>query len=240
MYLVWLPERATPADTRSIMIDDVAERLLALDPLGLSMDLDDPDAQVPPPVPPTEGDPQVNAIVSIWLDRCDDRGPFEDVLTSVADHIAGYLVTESLYHDYGDTPHAERRNWPDGTRSPAVLTCSFFPQKRGISYESWLDIWHNRVSPMSSEVQPRMRYVRNAVVRPVTPGAPPFMGIVEEAWPSAEHIVDPMLFYCGDGDPQKMNANISRMVTDIGDFIDLDAMRNNTMSEWLLKSIPVR
>lgn len=240
MYLVWLPEATTPGQTRSIMLDDVAARLLALDPLALSMDLDDPDAQVPPPMPPTEGDPQVHAIVSIWLQRYDDRAPFEAVLRDGADHIAGYLVTESLYDDYGTTPHAGPRDWPDGTRSPAVLTCSFFPQKRGVAYEDWLDIWHNRVSPMSAEVQPRMRYVRNAVVRAITPDAPAFMGIVEEAWPSAEHIVDPMLFYCAEGDPEKMNANLMRMMADIGDFIDLDAMRNNTMSEWLLKSFPAR
>ena len=47
-----------------------------------------------------------------------------------------------------------------------------------------------------------------------------------------------MLFYCADGDPATMQANLARMLTDIGDFIDLDAMRNNTMSEWLLKSLP--
>ncbi len=67
--------------------------------------------------------------------------------------------------------------------------------------------------------------------------APPFAGIVEEAWPSGEHIIDPMLFYRGDGDHDRMNANLTRMITDIGQFIDLDAMRNNTMSEWILKSL---
>jgi hypothetical protein len=91
---------------------------------------------------------------------------------------------------------------------------------------------------MSAEVQPRMRYVRNAVARPITAGAPDYAGIVEEAWPSGEHIVDPMLFYNGGGDAETMNANINRMITDIAQFIDLDAMRNNTMSEWILKSLP--
>ena len=31
---------------------------------------------------------------------------------------AGYLVVESLYEDYGTTPHAPPRSWPDGERSP--------------------------------------------------------------------------------------------------------------------------
>ena len=35
-----------------------------------------------------------------------------------------------------------------------------------------------------------------------------------------------------------MNANITTMIEHISEFIDLDAMRNNTMSEWILKSPP--
>ena len=31
---------------------------------------------------------------------------------------AGYLVVESLYEDYGTTPHAGPADWPDGQRSP--------------------------------------------------------------------------------------------------------------------------
>ena len=240
MYLVELPEGTTPAAVRSTMVDDVGARLLALGPTGLSMDLDDEDAQVPPPLPPVEGEPLTRAIVSIWLDRCDDRGPFEDVLRSVATVLHGYVVAESLYDDYGDTRHAGPRDWPDGTRSPAVLTCSFFPLKRGMEPADWFTYWHTRISPMSAEVQPRMRYVRNAVARPLTPGAPPYAGIVEEAWPSGEHIVDPMLFYNADGDPEQMQRNLTTMITHISEFLDLDAMRNNTMSEWILLSPPWR
>jgi hypothetical protein len=237
MYLVWLPEGTSPEEVRQTMIDDAGARLLALDPAGLSMDLDDDGAQVPPPLPPAEGEQPVSAIVSIWLSRYDDRDAHEAVLRSVATRIDGYLVTESLYHDYGDTEFAPPRAWPDGERSPAVLTCSFFPVKRGTSFEDWIDFWHNQISPMSAEVQPRMRYVRNVIARPITPDAPTIAGIVEEAWPSGEHITDPMLFYRGDGDTDRMNANMNRMITDIMQFIDLDAMRNNTMSEWILKSL---
>lgn len=238
MYLVWLPEGTEPASVRSTMVDDVGTRLLALDPVALTMDLDDEHAQVPPPLPATAGDPQVSALVSIWLTRSDDRGPFEQVLRSVASTLHGYVVTESLYDDYGDTEHSGPRDWADGERSPAVLTCSFFPVKRGMTHADWIEYWHTKISPMSAEVQPRMRYVRNAVARPLTPDAPPFMGIVEEAWPSGQHIVDPMLFYNAAGDPERMNRNITTMIEHVGEFIDLDAMRNNTMSEWILKSPP--
>jgi hypothetical protein len=47
-----------------------------------------------------------------------------------------------------------------------------------------------------------------------------------------------MLFYNADGDAKKMQTNQQRMIDDIVQFIDLDVMRNNTMSEWILKSLP--
>ena len=238
MYLVWLAEPVTPEQVRATLLEEVAPQLLALDPVGLSMDLDDADAQVPPPLPQPEGEAPVRAVVSLWLRRMDDRGPYEDVLAARADRLAGYLVTESLYTDYGDSEWSGPRTWPDGQRSPAVLTCSFIEQKRDTTYEAWIERWQTRISPITAELQPRMRYVRNAVVRPVTGGAPPFAGIIEEAWPSGEHITDPMRFYNADGDPERMQANLARMLEEIGAFLDLDAMRNATMSEWLLRTPP--
>jgi hypothetical protein len=70
-------------------------------------------------------------------------------------------------------------------------------------------------------------------VRPLTDGAPEVHGIVEEAWPSGQHIIDPMLFFNGFGDRDLMNANIGRMIDSVGAFIDMDRMRNVTMSEYL-------
>ena len=34
---------------------------------------------------------------------------------------AGYLVTESLYRDYGDNEHAPPRDWPDSTRRTSAM-----------------------------------------------------------------------------------------------------------------------
>ena len=81
-----------------------------------------------------------------------------------------------------------------------------------------------------------MRYVRNAVFRPLTADAPPLQGIVEEAWPSLEHVTDPMLFYCADGDPDRMEAHVTQMLEEITAFTDLSTLRSVTMSEWILKS----
>jgi len=45
-----------------------------------------------------------------------------------------------------------------------------------------------------------------------------------------------MLFYCADGDPERMNAHVSQMIEEIDAFVDLSTLRSVTMSEWMLKS----
>ena len=45
-----------------------------------------------------------------------------------------------------------------------------------------------------------------------------------------------MLFFCAEGDPEKMQANITQMIEEITAFTDLESMRSVTMSEWILKS----
>jgi hypothetical protein len=74
------------------------------------------------------------------------------------------------------------------------------------------------------------------VFRAVTEDAPRLAGIVEEAWPTLEHVTDPMLFYCADGDPERMQANVTQMIEEITAFVDLSTLRSVTMSEWILKS----
>ena len=59
-------------------------------------------------------------------------------------------------------------------------------------------------------LQPRTRYVRNEVRRAVTPGAPEVHGIVEEGWPSAEHVADPMLFFNAEGDKARLQGQHRR------------------------------
>jgi hypothetical protein len=117
-----------------------------------------------------------------------------------------------------------------------VLTVALLQQHPDQSFDEWMTRWHTRISPITEAIQPRTRYVRNAVFRAITDGAPQVAGIVEEAWPSLGHVTDPMLFYCADGDPEKMQANVTQMIEEITAFVDLSTLRSVTMSEWILKS----
>ncbi len=235
-YLLWLPEPVAPAATEELVVGALAPELLSLGPARLTIDVDDRAAQVPPPLPLPDDEPPVRAVVSLWLDAYDRRAPFEEALRRHSDAFAGYLVTESLYTDYGGNQWSPPRDWPDGTRSPGILTVTLMQQKRGTTYEEWITFWHTRQSPMSEAIQPRARYVRNAVARAVTPGAPPYLGIVEEAWPTVEDLTDPMRFYCSNGDPERMKANLKTMLEHVTALLDFDTTRVHTMSEWIFAS----
>jgi hypothetical protein len=236
MYLAWLDPGATRADTERILLHEMAPQLLSLGPRRLSLDVRDPESDIPAPVPTPEGETPLHAVVSIWLDAVDYRAPYEEVLSGATRRLAGYSVVESLYRDYGGNRWSGPRDWPDGERSPGVLTVALLQQPPDQTFEEWVTRWHTRISPITEAIQPRTRYVRNAVFRAVTDTAPPLRGIVEEAWPSLEHVTDPMLFYCADGDPERMNDHVTQMIEEINAFIDLDTFRSVTMSEWILKS----
>ena len=233
VYILWGAAPGGSDVLRDRLVGEVAPRLAELGATRVSINVDDAASNCPSPVPTPPGEEPHVAEVSLWVDCYDRRAPFEDAIAGAGLRCAGYLVTESLYTDYGDNEWSASRSWGPGERSPAVLTVCLIHRPRNSGYTEWIRHWHDVQSPVSAEIQPRMRYVRNEVVRPVTEGAPDVNGIVEEAWPSPAHITDPMLFFNGFDDRDRMNANIVRMLDSVGSFIDMDRMRNVTMSEYL-------
>jgi hypothetical protein len=179
----------------------------------------------------------VRAGVSIWVDAHDYREPYEAILSEVGIRRAGYLVTESLYRDYGDNAHAAPRNWPVGQRSPGITTLTVFDKPAGVSDETFYGHWYGHQSPMSEWMQPRARYVRNAVVRGLTPGAPQYRAIVEESWPTVEHLTDLATFF-GATDQSELGERIRIMLDSTKLLYDPATMRNYTMSEYILKTLP--
>ncbi len=237
VYLVWNGTGPVSAELGGEVLGPVADRLAALEPAGLAIGLADADAAaVRLPMPPPPDDPAPVAIVSVWLDNHDDRAAVEAILAPVAERLAGYLVTESIPTDYGDNEWSSARDWPDGQRSPGVTMLTLMEQPDRMATDDWYAHWYGTQTPMSTAIQPRIRYVRNAVARPLTPDAPPYRGIVEEAWPSIEHVNDPMLFYCADGDQATLDANLKTMIDSVTAFLDLDRIRLAAMSEYLLKT----
>jgi hypothetical protein len=217
-----------------------AVRDLALEPavLGLTVNQhDDAAAEAPSPAPGPDDEATHVVQVSAWFRNYQERGVVEEAVSALGLHAESYLVVESLVDDYGTTPHADVRSWPDGERSPGVLTVAVIHRPESLNEASWLHNWHEVQSPMSGQLQPRTRYVRNQVVRALSPQAPDIGGIVEEGWPSALHVADPMLFFNAGGDPEVMNQHLETMMGNVIACLDMDRLRSTTMSEYLLKSL---
>ena len=235
VYLVWERPSIDPIALRMRFLDDVAPHLLALHPLALQVDLDDEHAQMPSMVPVPGDELPVRACVSIWLDAHDGRAPYEALLREAGVRCAGYLVTESLFREYGGNEHAPARDWPDGTRSPGIITLTIFDKPAGVDDETFYGHWYGHQSPMSENIQPRARYVRSAVVRVLTPGAPRYRAIVEEAWPSIEHVTNLQTFF-GASSSEELGENIRVMLDSTKLLYDPATMRNYPLSEYILKS----
>jgi hypothetical protein len=234
-YLFWDRPSRDAGELGATLLHDVAPRLLALDPVGLSVNVDDADAQVASMVPLPGDELPIRAQVSIWLHAHDFRGPFEAVLADVGIRRAGYLVTEALYSDYGRSPHRPQpRDWPDGQRSPGIVTLTVFEKKPGLDDATFFGHWFGHQSTMSEWMQPRCRYVRNTVVAPLTAGAPPYRAVVEEAWPSVEDLTDLHRFF-GTDDDATLGENVRIMLDSMKVFAAADTLRNFTMSEYLLR-----
>ncbi len=117
-----------------------------------------------------------------------------------------------------------------------MLTVALIHRPSGLERSEWIERWHGTQSPVSARLQPRTRYVRNEVVRPLTEGAPAIDGIVDEAWPSARHVADPMLFFNATS-ADELDANVSQMMESVNACLDLARLRSSTMSEYLLRPV---
>ena len=102
----------------------------------------------------------------------------------------GWIVAESEARSYG-----EHRTWPDGERSPGLSITTFFDKKPDVDDETFYRIWHGEHTPLSFEIHPFWLYVRNQVLRSITPGAPSVRGIVYEAVPTDEQMLDFTQFF---------------------------------------------
>lgn len=168
-------------------------------------------------------EPPLAAAVSFWLDSVDHRAPVEARLRQVAPNLAGYLVTESVPRDY------IQRTWADGEKSPGVTMIALIRKPERLTQEQFVAHWHGSHTPKSLEIHPLTRYIRNAVARPLTQGAPEYHGIVPEGFASLEHFFEPKLMY-GSKEKQKL------MEEDMAKFLDVDQVHWTMVNEYILRS----
>lgn len=235
IYLLWPREPMPPATRRTTLLDECAPKLLESGALHLSMNIDDDLVTAPSPALTTKRNNPFVAEVSIWVDDTAARARLESILREAGFDIAGYRVREHIYTDYGGNPHGARRDWPDGERSPYVISVTPLERPKRIPKSKWMKHWFNRQGPMSEKMQPRARYVRNVVDEVLTPGAVPYEGIVEESWPSAAHMTNPYVFY-GAGNWLELIKNMAIMGQSVAAFLPIWKIVSVTMSEYHVRS----
>jgi hypothetical protein len=229
VYVTWKRESAAADAFAATLRENVAPALVSGGAKRISVNVVDRDVEYALSMRLTRFDPAPSAVVTFWLDACDDRTPFEKALTDVTDRLAGYLVVESV-------PLVNRTHTaPLGERTPGTNMIALIERPERIAYDAWIAHWHGHHKRVALETQCTYAYVRNVVVRALTDGAPPWAGIVEEGFPSAA-VTDPMLWYRADGSSERMQKNLGRMIESVQAFLDIDRVESHPMSEYRISN----
>jgi hypothetical protein len=172
-------------------------------------------------------DPPKAAFVTFWLPEADlVRGALLGALSARASRVAAYLVVES-------TPIQNTTQLvPAGERTPGFNLVTCIVPKAGLAYDDFIRHWHTEHRVVALETQSTFAYVRNEIVRALTPDAPRWAAVVEESFPIAA-LTDPVVWYDGVGSPERFERNRRRMMESCVAFLALDRVESHPMSEFV-------
>lgn len=225
-YVLW--KRGNEADEtfKQRLLSEAAPRLVALPSAieRLRISVADDDVAAGRKLRIGSMDPAKAAFVSFWIEQSQEREGVERVLAGTCGRVAGYLVVESR--------PLVNRTARAGARTPGFALVSCIEPKDGLGYDEFLRIWHDKQRACAIETQATFGYVRNEIVRSLTPGAPRWAAIVEENFPLAA-LSDPAAFYDAVGDPAKLKRNLKRMIDTCQVFLAQERVESHPMSEWV-------
>lgn len=224
-YLVWRDDGIAATEYRSLLLEQAAPAIVAAGVRALSVALADTDADIPRPTLLMGRGSEIAAVVSVWVDSLDDRGPIEEALGDVAGDVDGYLVTESVPQARDD------RDWPDGQQSPGITHFTWFPKPDRLTDEEFYRGWHEIHTPASAVLHPlRWEYVRDSVVRAVTAGSPPLGAIVLERFRRLEDYTDPSRLYGSD-------EALAETMEQLPLYADFETLSSRPLHEVIVKSL---
>jgi len=172
-------------------------------------------------------DPPAAAVVSMWTHQCygDQIASALTMLEMECDHLAAYLVTESI---------PLRAQSELGRRTTGLANIALLRRPAELDYATWLHRWQHDHTPVAIETQSTFGYTQNAVVRALTPNAPEFAAIVEELFP-AEAITDLKAFF-GAADDADLQHRLGRMVASTSAFGANENIDTVPTSRYVLKT----
>ena len=173
-----------------------------------------------------------DAVVSFWLEESIQRFECEAIIAAAADTFAGYLVTESRPLR---TPSVYLHGLGERTDGFHLVTC--IRGREDLSQDEFIAQWHGPFRDTAIDGQNTWDYVRNEIVRPLTPDAPEWSAIVEEGFP-IEALDDPAVFFDAVGDEDRLATQQNRMFEMVQTFLDLTAVDSHPMSEYVFEVGP--
>jgi hypothetical protein len=155
-------------------------------------------------------DPPVVGLVTLWMQQSygDQLRCAIARLEQECDDVAAYLVTESV-------PLPPPITAP-GERTPGLANVALIRRPGDLDAATWRQRWHIDHTPVAIETQSTFGYTQNAVVHPLTPGAPVIDAIVEELFP-IEATSDLHAFF-GAADDDDLRDRMERMVASTAAF----------------------
>ena len=187
----------------------VAADLLETGAPGLSINVRD-DAVRQSLMTLTTLEPPVVGFVTLWTQQSygDQVRAALARLEKECDDVAAYLVTESV-----PLPPPKM---VAGERTPGLANVALLRRPDDLDEATWRQRWHIDHTPVAIETQSTFGYTQNAVVRPLTEGAPSIAAIVEELFP-LEAISDLHAFF-GASDDDDLRDRMERMVASTDAF----------------------
>jgi hypothetical protein len=227
VYVLWKRGDEPNEAFKRRLLDETAPRLLALphELRQIRISVVDDDVAAGEKLRLGRMSPPKAALLTFWIEQAQDRGGVERVLAGTCGAFAGYLVVESR--------PLVNRSARAGARTPGFALVTCIEPADGLAYAEFIRLWHEQQRACAIETQSTFGYVRNEVVRALTPNAPPWAAIVEENFPLAA-LADPAAFYDAVGDPTKLKRNLKRMLDTCQGFLAQDRVESHPMSEYVL------
>lgn len=203
--------RGTPGDAAwcTRLRTDVAQKLLDTGAPGVAVNVRDA-AVSESLMTLTTLNPPVTALVSVWTQQCygSQIATATKLLSEMCEHVAAYLVTESV-------PLLPPRTEP-GERTPGFANVALLRRPADLDEVTWFARWHGQHTQVAIDTQATFGYTQNAVVRALTADSPHIAAIVEELFP-IEATSDLHAFF-GAANDADLNDRIARMVASTAAF----------------------
>lgn len=229
IYTLWKNEAQSAESFRDHLIKNLSPQIIASNSRQLRVCVVDEDVAGADPYRIVSDANPVDAVITVWLDSYLRR---EQIDACVAKSVARY----GCYAVWESEPLVvpEQFRVAPGQRSPGMNEVVFLRKPERLSYQAWLDVWHNSHTQVAIDTQSTFGYRQNVVVKMLTEDTPMHDAIIEENFPEAA-IHSRMAFYDAGEDTALYKERERIMVESCARFIDFDNMDCIPMSEYIMQ-----